>query len=1268
MKVKWTDAQESAIRATGRTLLVSAAAGSGKTATLTEKIIRALTDRDNRSSLSRMLIVTFTKASASDVRAKISKALTAAIAENPEDTHLYNQMVLLGSADISTIDAFCMKPIREHFAECKLPASFRIADDAELAPIKERVLADLIDEFFIKYAGQNDGESIFNVLNGNDFADLFDALSAAKSDAKFTEIMLKLHSDLLNYPEGLDILKNQAAALYEAADKRDIFLCPHGQAALRLLGEFRDSALPFLTDAVNTLVLDEKGTKFYLPSFAYDLQFVSDINRLLNEGRPYSDFWALLSTYNPIGLKAYKNAPENIAMLKESRSVIVSALNEFRDNFFSFGEDEIYADLARTARMCEVTYDFLTCYDKSLTEEKRNRGITDFTDNKRMLYSLLYDEAGELTPLAKEYATKYDIVFIDEYQDVDEIQDRIFAAIGTDHRFMVGDIKQSIYGFRGAEPTVFAGYRRDLPDLDKHGFCKGGNSIFMSENFRCNQPIIKTANAVCSHIFHACPDSIGYTDGDDLRFSKLIKDPDYVQPPVQFDIIFAPDKKKDADSEGVASDIERPTLPPEAVNLANRVAELLRGDYRLENGERIKPSDITVLVRKHSAIPDLKSALVAMNIPTQAAELDNAEAGQDLLHSAEMIYLVNLLRVINNPSNDIPLLEILGKTPLNGGFELEEIVNLRNKRLNENADSMQGLYYTVKQYAEGGAEPMLAAKCRDFVSWLEGLRELSVTHSAEELLRVIKTDKNCYCGSSDAFLYVYEKARTYRQSSFVGLYNFLNYFERHLITETKAVDVSSSDSGRVSIMTVHNSKGLEFPVCFLYNCGGAFSTKSAEKDLIFLRELGISLMLFHRPGKLGEGYKKNTLLRNIAKKAIILRDREAEMQNLYVAMTRAREYMFISASPTKASAALCGFDRGDRFRTLSCNSYAPWLITGLQKAACDGEYCLINYINRDSISPDEPLSANAVSSAASDLDDGFASRYKELASAVSAQSDEEKFLRSLPTKVPASKLKENMLDRYVFFESNVSSPEEIGLTKDEDAPFGTDSNGIDYREKESILESLRLMKSSDVSDFDLLLDRNTKASASQKGTAAHAFLQFCDFSRFTSSNHDGTDLDECVNEELARLCQLGFIDERSADLLDLTQLSSFFKSEFFKLVISAREYRRELRFNRFVPLSSLTKDPAISAAVGDRTLYVQGSIDLVIHTADGNIILCDYKSDWISDEERASPTLIAANMKRKHGAQLKQYSKAIFDLYGKYPEKIFIYSLPLGEAVEIDIN
>lgn len=1267
MKVKWTEAQLSAINTTGRTLLVSAAAGSGKTATLTEKIIRALTSKENRSSLSRMLIVTFTRASAADVRAKISKALSKAIAENPTDTHLYNQMILLGSADISTIDSFCMKPIREHFSECGLPASFRIADEAELNPIKERVLSRLIDEFFVRYATSDDKDGIFDVLSNNAFADFFDGLSSSKSDAKFYEVILKLHENLLNYPEGIEMLKNQADSLYNAAQKRDILLCSHGLTVLRFLSELCISAKPFYENAIKALEQDDKGAKSYLPAFLVDYNFICDIDSYLKEGRKFEDYAARFRAYSRENLKGYAQPPENIVAIRDGRSVIIEAINDYKASFFSYTDDEIYADIARTADMCRVAYDFLTQYDKLLTQEKRERGIVDFTDNKRMLYSLLYDKDGELTPLAKDYASKYDIVFIDEYQDVDEIQDKIFAAIGTDHRFMVGDIKQSIYGFRGAEPTVFAGYRRQLPELFAHGLCDGGNSIFMSENFRCNLPIIKSANAVCSHIFQACPQTIGYTADDDLKFSKVIKNDSYVQPKVQFDVILPADKKKKDDAD-LQADLPGSDLPPEVVNLANRISELLRGDYRLESGERIKPSDITVLVRKRSAIPTVKDALISLNIPTEAAEIDNAEAGQDLLHSPQMIYLVNLLRVINNPSNDIPLLELLGKTPLLGGFELEEIVRLRNKKLNTNEDNVHGLYYSVKEYARSGTDPALAAKCRAFVEWLEGLRRLASTHSAEELLNVLRTDESCYCGTSDAFMYMYEKARTYRRSSFVGLYNFLAYFENLLTTEKHAVEVSSSDGGRVSVMTIHNSKGLEFPVCFIYSCGTAFSTKSTDADLIFLRELGISMTLFHRSDALGSGYKKNTLLRNIARKAIIMRDREAEMQSLYVAMTRAREYLFMSATPTKASKAFLGFDKGDRFRTLACSAYSTWILTGLEKCADSHEFCDVNYIQTEDVIPAESLPTLSFDDKNAFADSHFSRKYKSLAEMSVCVTDEEKFLRSLPTKAPASKIADDMLDRYVFFNDEMSLGNSYDSADVKDAEISFDDSGIDYKEKAAVLENLRLMQSSVDSEFDLLLMENSKASAAQKGTAAHAFLQFCDFEKFKALLYKSQDVLSAVNEEIERLCLEGFIDRRSADILDAQMLSSFFKSDFFGLVAAARSYQKELRFNRFVPLSTLTRNPATARVVGDRTLYIQGSIDLVLHTDGGEIILCDYKSDRITDMECAHPELLVKKFSERHSAQLKQYSKAVFDLYGKHPAKIFIYSLPLGEAVEIDIK
>ena len=443
-------------------------------------------------------------------------------------------------------------------------------------------------------------------------------------------------------------------------------------------------------------------------------------------------------------------------------------------------------------------------------------------------------------------------------------------------------------------------------------------------------------------------------------------------------------------------------------------------------------------------------------------------------------------------------------------------------------------------------------------------------------------------------------------------------------------------------MTFHGSKGLEFPVCFIYNCGARFGDLSVRGDLLFLRRLGASMMLFYRTGDLGEGFKKNTVLRNIAKYAITLAEREAEMQNLYVAMTRAREYLYISASPSQASMANVGFDKGDRFRTLYSSCYSAWILTGLEKASNINEFCDLEYKDAATVSPAEPLPLDYSTQTSPALDDEFCSRYRKLADMTVDATKEEKFLRSLPTKAPASKLADDMLDRYVFSCDTVPSSTDLGIQTDEDSDLPFSDSGLDYRARESVLENLRLMKSSDGSDFEHLLGENQRPTAAERGTAAHAFLQYCDLKKFISAD-ENSDTDALVREEIARLTLLGFIEDGAGKMLDVSQLVAFFKSNFFKVVRDAVEYRRELRFNRFVPLASLTKNPAVAAVVGDRTLYVQGSIDLTLHTKDGGIILCDYKSDRITDEERASRALLASNMKRKHSAQLKQYSKAIFD-------------------------
>ena len=286
MAREWTQAQLSAMNTRGRTLLISAAAGSGKTATLTERIIRRITDPENPVDLSKLLVVTFTKAAAAELKSRISKALSDAIANDPGNAHLQNQLIKMGSAHISTIDAFCYQPVKEHFAEAGMPASFRIADDAEMLPLKEKMMNDLIDEFYIKYSSEQNTSSaeptLFDVLSENPFADICDSLSTFKSDEKLFDTLLKIYNELLNFPQGISRLKEEADLLIEDNEK-DFFLTKHGALLYTWTKTFCDSALVFYEQALKDIFDDAAATKAYFDSLDSEYEFFKTLDQTLRK-------------------------------------------------------------------------------------------------------------------------------------------------------------------------------------------------------------------------------------------------------------------------------------------------------------------------------------------------------------------------------------------------------------------------------------------------------------------------------------------------------------------------------------------------------------------------------------------------------------------------------------------------------------------------------------------------------------------------------------------------------------------------------------------------------------------------------------------------------------------------------------------------------------------------------------------------------------------------------------------------------------------------
>ena len=626
--------------------------------------------------------------------------------------------------------------------------------------------------------------------------------------------------------------------------------------------------------------------------------------------------------------------------------------------------------------------------------------------------------------------------------------------------------------------------------------------------------------------------------------------------------------------------------------------------------------------------------------------MEATEAGMDILHGTDMSYLLNLLRVIDNPDSDIPLSEVL-RAPF-PGLDLEELIAVRN--VDDRAAESRSLFAGMEEYPTmEGADPILSRKLTDFMAWLEQYRRLTATHPADGILRLLKQDEKCACRETPAFLYLYESARTYRTSAFLSLFSFLRYFESKLATaKSLPVPEKSGDCGHVSIMTIHKSKGLEFPVCFVTRCGQSFSAKSYSADLIFDRQAGLSMKLYCRSEDGGEQYKTDTTLRAVSALSLKLAEREEEMRVLYVAMTRARERLYLVGVGNGKTVLV---PEGDRYATLSCNSYLKRILAGLDAHPEVNDYFEVSYLMATEQRPGCPLKRSFFSQAPT-VDNALAQRYATILDGITPQTSLDLALRHVPTKVPASRMKENLLDECVFYENDL----DINDGKLPDS--GSDGTWCDAQSIASIRHSLTMMASSGDQEFEFLLNQNRRPTATETGTATHLFLQYCDYNRVL---RDG------IDNEILRLTEYGFINERTASILNRDMLGSFFGSDFFARVGSATRVERELRFARFVPLASLTTNAELAEALEGRSLFVQGSIDLLCIYPDGHMELCDYKTDHISAEERENPALLQARMTEAHREQLMQYAAAVEEMYGNRPTKAYIFSLPLGDALEIPI-
>lgn len=1013
---EWTEAQLTAITASGCDILVSAAAGSGKTAALTERLIRKLTDVNAPAELSRMLIVTFTRPAAAELKQRIGKALSDAIEAEPHRRDLVRQSLNLAGAHIGTIHSFCLSLIRSNFAALGLDPAVRTADENEALTVALSVMDRLLADRYAQSEKNDLTDEERSRCDG--FIRLTDTFVTDRDDG-LAAFMYGIYVQTRNFVRCEAVISDSADALLSGAET-DFFSTVWGEEIRNGISGELLYYEKIYSEAVRYFASDEALEKKYGAAFATDLTFIRELTDALGAG--YSRAAGVVRSYNKRSVgKTSVPDDENIIFYKSARS----DFDGFRKSLckkLALPQSRISEIMKSASELCNALYGLISEFSERYREEKSRRGIIDFSDIEHLALELLTDENGLPTDIARQTASQFDEIYIDEYQDINPVQDMIFRSIARGNRFMVGDIKQSIYGFRGAAPEIFSEYRSAFPKYgfdaektaDKNGTAAdaagdrdtgvhasgsmadsrnacngfgsersaGGRTVYLSHNFRCDRPIIDFTNAVFSAVMRAeCGSSIDYGDDDRLVFAKKTDGTEKCVPVCVAVISPVPEQEsQNAEPQTVvgksaAPDMQTSSLkasltdtrgkPDSVTEDASENAEGASGRFhvpaaadaeaefvasesaRLIASGKYSPGDIRILLRSGVGNTDrFARAFARHGVPFESCRAIG------FFERPHVLLALSLLRCIDNPTRDIPLAAVLC-SPL-CGFTPEELIAVKNnippdlcnpsQELNESEKPRISLLDCLRGYTEEyGFE-----KGSRFLLQLERLRRMAAAVPSDRLIWQLygETPLLCCGNDSDGFdaearrsdlLKLYDYARGFERGGFRGLSAFLSSVDS-LIKRDPHFDFrkdAPTESGSVEIMTIHKSKGLEFPVCFLCGASKRFNKADAGDLLMIDKKLGICSKFRDKNGFL----RYDTPMRAAAEQRENDRIIDEEMRLLYVALTRARERLYVTAGESRpdaliADAAYCaGYP--SPYSAAKNASYMKWILSSAV-TACGG--------------------------------------------------------------------------------------------------------------------------------------------------------------------------------------------------------------------------------------------------------------------------------------------------------------------------------------------
>ncbi len=1181
----WTIEQKQCIEARGGTVLVSAAAGSGKTSVLVQRVVERIADRDNPLDVDRLLVVTFTKAAAAEMKQRLSAALAERIAENPTDMHLQRQQMLVPRANISTVHGFCANLLREHFHLLDISPQFRIAEEGEISLLREEALSEVMEECYAE-------ESPI-------FMELASLLGSGRDDRGIWQAVRRIDGFIQSHPFPEDWLEDKIKAFDE---ETPIASSPWGLIIKEYAAGTVQYAVSLLRKARMVAAEEPKMDA------AYGAVLDSDY-RLLSSGLEqlpalsWDECAPLLCSLGAFGrlgaLRKYEDEArkERVKCLREEARKKLKALPVL----LCGSEAECRNDLAAMRGLVETLFSIVVRYEKRMEEKKKKRRVLDFNDLEhgalRLLITRTENGAIERTPLAKELSSQFDEVLVDEYQDTNAAQDALFSALSRNETnlFMVGDVKQSIYGFRQAMPAIFINRRDSYPPYDGFHFPA---AITLGNNFRSRAEVTDSVNFLFRQLMTREAGGIDYDEREALVPSASYPENAGAQTEL---LLYDSDLTEEGEDKDTA----------EARGIAVRIRELMQSFSVTEKGvpRPARYGDFCLLLRsKTSHAQAYVDELNRCGIPAWTASTGG------FFSAPEVSMVLALLRFIDNPLQDVPLLAVMLSPVF--GFTPDDMASIRL------LEGHAPFYTAVRRMckAEYEADPTLPIRCEAFLRQIDHYRLLATTMPADRLLHRIYEDGGLlpimavrpHGQQRTANLrLLHDYARRFEQNGFRGLSAFVRYIDR---LEQQKMDMApaslvSEHADVVRIISIHHSKGLEFPIVFLAGLGNQFNPDSTRGDMLLHADLGIGLV--RRETDTLKQYR--TVPWQGVALAIQKSERTEELRVLYVAMTRAKEKLVLAISTKNPAARLSRLAStiGDGetlspFHVLSARCMGDWILSAALRHPSGGQLRQLADFEELSIQPcafawdirfERPPSVTKEETAVAQAIPADNALYRLIQERLRYRYPYAPLSR-IPSKLAASELSHGEIRQDFVATGRPAFLSSVGLTP------------------------------------------------AERGTALHTFMQFADY---TAAERE-------LPEEIGRLVSSRFLSQPQGDSLPLAKIRAFLRSGIYRRMKASPRLQREYHFTVDIPASIF--EQGLPGESGTEKVLIQGIADCVFEEL-GGLVVVDYKTDRVKTPEE---------LVHRYQGQLRIYAMALERTWGLPVRQCLLYSFALSVEIPVELQ